>query len=314
MKKALIVGCSGQDGSYLVDYLAARKYTVAGIGRNTVLGAVPGGRAINICNGCEVRKLIAAFAPDEIYYLAAFHHASETLPGGEYDLIRQSFEINTLALHNFLDAIACESPRSRLFYAASSHVFGEPANTVQDEDTPLNPVCPYGISKAAGIHLCRYYRRRYNLFSSVGILYNHESPHRAPTFVSRKVVNAAVSIRRRKQGKLVLGNLDARIDWGYAPDYVDAMWRILQLDAPRDFVISTGELHSIRDLVEVAFETVGLNWRDYVEVDPAIARKPRSGVLRGNSSRLQSCTGWHPVKGFREMIEEMVKTEIEHAN
>jgi GDPmannose 4,6-dehydratase len=112
----------------------------------------------------------------------------------------------------------------------------------------------------------------------------------------------------------VLGNLDARIDWGYAPDYVDAMWRILQLDAPRDFVISTGELHSIRDLVEVAFETVGLNWRDYVEVDPAIARKPRSGVLRGNSSRLQSCTGWHPVKGFREMIEEMVKTEIEHAN
>ncbi len=312
MKKALIVGYSGQDGSYLVELLTARGYIVAGIGRGTIHGALPG--PVDICDGCAVRRVVAAFAPDETYYVAGFHHSSEAVPVSEYDLVERSFEINTLALDNFLRAIACESPRSRLLYAASSHVFGEPAEAVQDENTPLDPVCPYGISKAAGVHLCRFYRRRHNLFSSAGILYNHESPRRPPAFVFRKVIQGAVNISNKRQDKLVLGSLDTRVDWGYAPDYVDAMWRILQLDTPRDFVISSGELHSVRDLVAAAFETVGLDWRAHVEVDPAIARKPRSAILRGDSSMLRSMTGWRPAKGFREIVQEMVKAEIRNEN
>jgi GDPmannose 4,6-dehydratase len=259
-----------------------------------------------------VRSIVSAFLPDEIYFLAAFHHASESLPLNEYDLVSRSFEVNTLALHNFLNAIVHEIPHPRLFYAASSHIFGEPPENLQNEETPLNPSCIYGISKAAGVRLCRYYRCRHDIFASVGILYNHESPRRAPTFVLRKVVKAAVAISKNRQDKLMLGNLDACVDWGYAPDYVDAMWRILQLDNPADFVVSSGELHSVREAVEIAFETVGLDWRAYVEVDPAIPRKSYSGSLRGDSSKLRSLTGWCPSKPFHAMVEEIVKIEIEN--
>lgn len=314
MTKALIVGSKGQDGSYLVEHLAARNYVVAGISRGAVLGPLQSDFPIDIRDSSAIRRVVSSFAPDEIYYLAAFHHAAETLPLDQDDLIHRSFEINTLALHNFLDAMAAESPRSRLFYAASSHVFGEPAKSVQDENTPLSPICPYGISKTAGAHLCRYYRRQHNVFSSVGILYNHESPRRSPGFVFRKVIKAAVEISKKRQDKLVLGGLDACIDWGYAPDYVDAMWRILQLDAPGDFVISSGKLHSVRELVETAFDAVGLNWKAYVEIDPSVTRKSRSGILSGDSSRLRSCTGWRPTKSFREIVEEIVKAETENEN
>jgi GDPmannose 4,6-dehydratase len=311
LKKALVVGCKGQDGSYLVEHLGRKGYAVAGVDSGVAQGPLPDGRAIDIQANSQVLNLIRSFTPDEVYYLAAFHHSSEDLPLGDDELIQRSFAINTGALNNFLHAIATGSPHSRLFYAASSHVFGYPPENVQDENTPLNPVDAYGISKTAGVHLCRYYRNLRKIYCSVGILYNHESPRRSTAFVSRKVVRAAVRISRQIQDKLVLGDLDTKVDWGYAPDYVDAMWRILQLAEPEDFVISSGALHSVRDLVQAAFDSLGLDWTRHVEVDPNLTRKKRAGVLQGNSARLEFRTGWRPSMPFREMILEMVRAEMQ---
>lgn len=309
MKKALIVGCNGQDGSYLFQHLEAIGYEVAGIDYGMAKGPLA---AIDIRDTPQVVNLLRSLTPDEVYYLAAFHHSSEDVPLDDHELFRRSFEINTLALHNFLHGITIESPRSRLFYAASSHVFGDPPENVQDENTQLNPVDAYGISKTAGVHLCRSYRRQRKVFCSVGILYNHESPRRSAAFVSRKVVRAAVRISRKVQDKLVVGDLDAMVDWGYAPDYVDAMWRILQLDEPEDFVIASGALHSVRELVQTVFESLGLDWRAHVAVDSNVTGKQPFGVLRGNSGRLESRTGWRPATPFREMILEMVKAEMQN--
>jgi GDPmannose 4,6-dehydratase len=305
LKTALVIGCNGQDGSYLVEYLTARDYTVRGVDRSAT------DISVDIESKSQVTSLLRSLQPDEVYYLAAFHHSSEELPLGDHELIQQSFEVNTLALNNFLHGMVTEVPSSRLFYAASSHVFGDPAESVQDENTPLNPVDAYGISKTAGLYLCRYYRNQRNAYCSVGILYNHESPRRSAAFISRKVVRAAVRISRRVQQELVVGDLDAMVDWGYAPDYVDAMWRILQLDQPDDFVIASGVLHSVRDLVRTAFESVGLDWTAHVRVDPHLARKRRATFLQGNSARLEHRTGWRPATPFREVILEMVRAEMQ---
>lgn len=311
MKKALVVGCSGQDGAYLVEQLEARAYQVAGIDRD-VAGDLPGTLSIEIQDGAAVRQAIENLAPDEVYFLAAFHHSAEDPALDEIDLVRRSFEINVLALNNFLDSIAVTSGHTRFFYAASSRIFGDPPTDMQDENTPLNPTDPYGISKTAGVHLCRYYRSQRRLFCSAGILYNHESPRRSGAFVSRKVVRAAVRISRQSQDKLVVGNLDAMVDWGYAPDYVDAMWRILQLPEPDDFVIASGALHSVRELVQTAFEAVGLDWRAHVQVDPGVTRRRHGRVLQGNSSKLESLTGWRPSMPFQDMIRTMVKAELQN--
>jgi len=300
LKKALVVGSRGQDGSYLVEQLSQKGYLVNGVDRGST----------DITDHAQVRHLVASVRPDEIYYLAAFHHSSEDLPIDTHELMEKSFAINTLALNHFLDAVADEAPDCRLFYAASSHVFGDPAEDLQDERTAMNPVGAYGISKAAGVRLCRYYRTQRKVFASAGILYNHESPRRSTAFVSRKVVRAAVRISRHEQDQLVIGDLDAKVDWGYAPDYVDAMWRILQLGAPEDFVIASGGVHSVRELVQIAFEAVGLDWALYVQIDPGVTRNSRRGLLQGDSSKIQATTGWHPTKTFREMVIEMVQAEM----
>jgi GDPmannose 4,6-dehydratase len=306
--KALVVGCNGQDGYYLVQQLETKGYLVAGIDRD-VAKELPGGRGIDIRDASAVRYVIENLAPDEVYFLAAFHHSADDPGLDEGELVLRSFEINTLALNHVLSAIAATSRHSRLFYAASSHIFGDPPTDVQDENTPLNPVDPYGISKTAGVHLCRYYRTQRQLFCSVGILYNHESPRRHGAFVSQKVVQAAVRISHQAQDKLVVGNLDAMVDWGYAPDYVDAMWRILQLPEPDDFVIASGSLHSVRDLVQTAFEAVGLDWNAYVETNPGVTKKRYGNRLQGNSARLEAQTGWRPSMPFAEMIQAMVQAE-----
>lgn len=312
MKKALVVGSTGQDGSYLVENLQARGYSLAGISRLLGSESFPNQLAVDIQDKSQVLSLLSSFVPDEIYYLAAFHHSAEDVPLGAHELIQRSFEINTFAVNNFLHAIATEVPRARLFYAASSHVFGDPSGNMQDEKSPLNPIDAYGISKTAGLHLCRHYRKFHKVYCSVGILYNHESPRRSKAYVSQKVVRAAVRISRKLQDKLVVGDLDATIDWGYAPDYVDAMWRILQLDEPQDFVVASGSLHSVRDLIQIAFEALGLDWGSYVEVDSSLTRKKRTGVLQGNTALLESRTGWRPQTSFRDMILEMVKAELQN--
>jgi GDPmannose 4,6-dehydratase len=304
LKKALVVGCKGQDGGYLVEHLEAKGYVVAGIDRG------PG--SIDIQDRSQVLNLLTSFTPDEIYYLAAFHHSSESLPLDDQELIQRSFAINTLALNNFLQPVATTFPHARVFYAASSHIFANSSQDVQDENTPLNPADAYGISKTAAVHLCRHYRNQRKVYCSVGILYNHESPRRSAAFVSRKVVRAAVRISRKLQDKLVVGDLDAMVDWGYAPDYVDAMWQILQLDEPDDFVIASGTLHSVRELAQIAFEAVGLDWAAHVQVDPNLTKKRLTGVLQGNSERLRTRTGWRPLMPFREMILEMVKAEMQN--
>ena len=316
MRKALIVGCSGQDGRYLFRLATEKQYEVLGFSRNRVVcsGDWAGG-AVDFRQAAAVGGVLAAYQPHEIYFLAAFHHSSEDPRIDDHGLIERSFEVNALALNNVLSGIANESPRSRLFYAASSRIFGAPTTTRQDETTPINPVCPYGISKAAGLHLCRYYRRNQAVHASVGIFYNHESPLRADKFISKKIVSAVVRISKGSKEKLVIGDLSALVDWGYAPDYVLAAWQILQLDEPDDFVIGTGVTHSVREFVEAAFLALGMDWTRHVAEDAALlTRTAPVSILRADTGKLQRMTGWRPQVTFEGMVREMVEAEVRGAN
>jgi GDPmannose 4,6-dehydratase len=309
LKTALIVGSTGQDGTYLLGHLEGLGYEVVGFNRGTVHGNYRGD-APNIECLESVMEVVGRLRPTEIYYLAAYHHSSEGGPDEPAELVYRTIAINTLALSNFLLAILKQAPESRLFYAASSHVFGQPDIPLQNEQTPLNPTSVYGISKAAAVQLCRHFRQEYNVYASCGILYNHESHLRSPQFLSRKVVRAAVQIHRGCREKLRVANLDAAVDWGFAPDYAVAMWHILQLPNADDFVVATGTLHTVRDFVQTAFQALDLNWEDHVVVEaPLGAKKPAHVPLCGDSSRLRSLTGWRPRTSFREMVVRMIAEE-----
>ncbi len=252
--------------------------------------------------------LISTVRPDKVYYLAAFHHSAEQKLEETRELFEKSFAVQVTGLLNFFDAIRLRSPQTRLFYASTVRIFGVPPSFPQDETTPVNPDCVYGISKAAGQRCVAYYRCAHALFAASGILYNHESPLRGPTFVPQKIVRGAVAIKRGLQSKIVLGDLDAVSDWGYAPDYLDAMTRILELDQPDDFVIATGEPHTVRQFVEAAFDLVGLDWKSHVEVAPnLITRQCR--CLVGNPARLTAATGWKPSVTFAELVGILVQAE-----
>jgi len=301
MSKALVIGHSGQDGTYLSQLLREKGYSVTGIGRND---------PFDVTNPADMSQLLAEAQPDEIYYLAAFHHSSEDPPLNEHDLIATSLAVNTAGVNNVLGAIVSENLKSRLFYAGSSRMFGNPGACPQNEETPLKPACAYGLSKVAGMSACSLYRFTRNVFAVTGILYNHESPLRPAKFISRKIVRAAVNISLGSQQKLTVGNLDAKVDWGYAPDYVRAMWQMLQLAQPQDFVIGSGMLHTVRDFIEAAFSAVGLDWQSHVVEDPeSLQRKAPAGTLVADSSKLRSFTGWHPQVSFRQMVEIMMKAE-----
>ena len=204
-----------------------------------------------------------------------------------------------------------KAPGARLLYAASSHVFGDALVSPQNERTPLQPRCVYGITKVSGIHACRFYRRTHGVKASVGILYNHESPRRRPDFFSQKIVRAAVAIQRKQQSKLIVGNLAARVDWGYAPDYVNAMIRILELPEPTDFVVATGQLHTVEDFIEIAFRTMGLDWQDHVEESAGLIAKAHAMALTGDASALRSATTWKPSVNFEEMVALLVQSELQ---
>jgi len=314
MKRAIIVGSEGQDGRFLFDQLAALGYTLLGVGRGSVRhhdpasGAAPTSfraPSVDILNHTQVFDLVMGFAPDEIYYLAAYHHsAGDTFPETP-DLVERSFAVHVHGLLGFLEAMRY-SPRSRLFYAASSHVFGDPPTPVQNEETPLNPICVYGMSKTAAIHLCRFYRRTHGLHVSAGILYNHESQYRRPEFLSQKIVRAAVAIRNGTQRRLSLGDLSATVDWGYAGDFANAMTRIVALDAPDDFIIATGIPHTVGDFAAAAFAALGLDPAQYVTEDRSIPLKRRN-VLIGDSTRLRTRTGWQPTLSFEDMVALLVR-------
>ena len=309
MNKAIIVGCEGQDGRLLYKLLMGKGYEIVGIDMQTVRCSTEAKLPpVDISHAGAVADLIRRMKPDEVYYLAAFHHSSEDEQVENIELFKRSYDVHVASLIYFLEAITLHSRDTRLFYAASSHIFGNPPTTFQDENTPINPNCIYGITKAAGLFTCRFYRNHHSLFTSVGILYNHESPLRHERFVSRKIIKGAVAIKKGRQKRLILGDLNAEIDWGYAPDYVDAMYRMLQHHEPDDFVVATGVTYTIREFARLAFDFLGLDYRSYVEEDQAIMTKKTYRRI-GNPMKLKELTGWKPSVDFGQMIRIMIAEE-----
>jgi len=265
---------------------------------------------VSIGNATAVKETILTIRPEKIFYLAAYHHSSQEAAASDPMIMRRSFSVHVFGLLNILQAMLVHAPSARLFYAASSHIFGIPRETPQDETTPMEPISPYGISKAAGVNICRMYRQHNNLYCSVGILYNHESPHRSARFVTVKIVRSAVAIERGARDRLVLGNLDSKVNWGYAPEYTDAMMRILELDHADDFIISSGRVNTIRDFVEAVFDYIGLNWRDHVIQDSSLLEKAEmESFFVGDSARLREATAWRPHAGIGQIAKIMVDAE-----
>lgn len=313
MKHALITGITGQDGSYLAELLLAKGYEVHGLIRRS--SSFNTGRIDHIydklhlhygdlTDGGSLRRVLELSGPDEIYNLAAQSHVKVSFDQPEYTV--DSIVLGTLRL---LEAVRSWDPRTRIYQASSSEMFGnEPAP--QSERTKFSPVSPYGLAKAAAHHLCTTYREAYGMKISCGILFNHESPRRGETFVTRKIAKAAARIAARKQDKLVLGNLKARRDWGFAGDYVEAMWQMLQdgMD-PDDFVIATGESHAVEEFASLAFAKVGLDASKYIEHDNRYERPNEIGDLCGNPLKAQLMLNWVPRTSFFDLVDMMVEAE-----
>jgi GDPmannose 4,6-dehydratase len=299
MKRALIIGSEGQDGRILFDRLSREGLEVRGIGRPKTR------ESVDIRNATAVLEVVNDFQPDEVYHLAAVHQSSQEQEKNEVESLKKSFDVHVKGLRNVLDAMVEHAKSSRLFYAASSYIFGNPPTDVQDESTPLKPTSIYGITKAAGVEVCRLYRSQ-GVFASVGILYNHESGQRPETFVAQKIMSTVRRISEGSEEKLEIGSLSATVDWGYAPDYVDAMIRILALDQPEDFIIATGESHTVREFVELAFRSLGLDWKSHVVENPSLIGSPKP-TLVGNPAKLKQMTGWRPSVSFEEMVELLVR-------
>lgn len=311
MKKALIFGAKGQDGQLLTYYLLKKNYTVLGIGKNTA-ECSDGSfwQPLDILNFKAVCYLIQKFLPSEIYYLAAFHHPSQSeellSPGMLWE---NSLAINISGLTNVLEAVCLNDKSIKVFYASSCLIYGNTTIFPQTEETPFAPEEIYAITKMTGMQICRYYRTQYHLFVASGILYNHESTLRSRNFVSQKIIQGALSIKRGDINYLNLGDLDAEIDWGYAPNFVEAMHLILQLEQAEDFIIATGKCHTVHDFVISAFSYLGLDWSIYVRQNNSIIQR-RRGKLVGDFSKLRNRTGWFPSVSFEKMIANMLNGDI----
>lgn len=312
MKKALITGIAGQDGTYLSEYLLNKNYCVVGVDiREPLFRGAEVITNIDLTNHNSVFDLIKKVEPNEIYHLAAYHNSSEDEIADELETFKNSYEVNVLSVANILEAVRLFACNSKIFYAASSHIFGESEKLMQDENSTLNPNNIYGITKAAATKLCHYYRDNYNIFVSVGILYAHESPLRTSNFVSKKIVETAVSIKKGKCEKLVLGSLDAEADWGYAGDYVVAMHKILQNFQPDDFVISSGIKHSVKEFVQITFGYLGMDWEKFVIEDNSLLKGASRLSKLGDNQKLVSMTGWKPTVKFEKLVKIMVEAELE---
>lgn len=318
MKKALITGVAGQDGSYLAELLLSKKYEVHGIVRRidnenkenkftnihhllNKIKLYP----ISLDNPYDINKIIKKVMPDECYHLASSSFVNYT-----FDDEFSTFNNNVQSTHYLLAALRDHAISCRTYFAGSSEMFGRVTTVPQTEMTLFNPRSIYGISKLAGYHLTKNYRELHDMFICTGILYNHESPRRGFEFVTRKITSTVAKIVLGKENKLYLGNLDAVRDWGYAPDYVRAMWLMLQQEKPDDYVIATGKLHSVREFVKYAFECVGLDYKKYVDVDPKYFRESEKTPLRGDSSKAQKILGWKSLKTMEEIIFEMIKHDL----
>lgn len=315
-KTAIILGHNGQDGRLLTQLLKSQNYRILGIGVDSceIWGSFAGIEKtlrISIKDITQVSNIVGRIKPDEIYHLAAFHHSSQDKVEDNLNSFTQFYRVNVHSLLCFLDAIRFHSPKTKLFYAGSSHVFGNSKESPQTEETPFNPESEYGITKASGIHCCRLFRKRYGIFASCGILYNHESSLRTENFLSKKIVKAALNIYQKKQQELVLGSLHAQTDWGYAPDFVQAMQLILGLPAPDDFIVSTGLLYSVQDFASIAFTVLGLDWKNHIREDAKIINRQESTAtpLYGDPSKLKKATGWSPSTHFKDMIFTLLQEE-----
>jgi GDPmannose 4,6-dehydratase len=327
MRTALITGITGQDGSYLARLLLEKGYVVHGIIRRASTFNTdridelyrdphePGVRLFlhygDMADGASLRRVLERVAPDEIYNLAAQSHVKVSFEQPEYTA--DAVALGTLRLlEAFRQYVETTGRQVRFYQAGSSEMFGG-SPPPQNEATPFAPRSPYAVSKVAAHWYAVNYREAYNLFIANGILFNHESPQRGETFVTRKITRAVGRIKYGLQDRVYLGNLEARRDWGFAGDYVEAMWRMLQQPAPDDYVIATGEAHSVREFAEEAFGLVGLDWRRYVELDPRYLRPTEVDALLGDASKARRLLGWQPTIGFKELVRMMVEHDLELA-
>ncbi|MDP2682488.1 MAG: GDP-mannose 4,6-dehydratase [Deltaproteobacteria bacterium] len=314
-KRALITGIAGQDGSYLVELLLGKGYEVYGFVRRSGfenferikhvkdrISFVQG----DLTDQSSIDEAIKKARPDEIYNLAS----QSFIPlSWEHPVL--TADINATGVARLLESIRKFKSDARFYQASSSEMFGNAKKSPQDEKTPFNPRNPYGAAKVYAYWLTKNYREKYNMFACSGILFNHESPRRDMEYVTRKIANGAAAIKLGLQKEIRLGSLDAKRDWGFAEDYVKAMWLMLQQDIPDDYVIATGRTHTVKYFVETAFEYAGLNWKDYVVIDPALVRLPEETILVGNPKKAMEKLGWKPNVSFKDMVEIMVKADIE---
>jgi len=318
--RALITGITGQDGSYLAELLLEKGYEVHGlIRRSSSINTgridhlyedphVPDRRLIlhhgDMSDSAHLARLIDEVRPREVYNLAAQSHVKVSFEAPEY-----TSDVDALGTLRLLEAISHCDPSIRLYQASTSELFGS-APPPQNEKTPFHPRSPYGVSKIFAYWIVVNYREAYGMFASNGILFNHESPRRGETFVTRKVTRAVARIAAGRQDAVYLGNLDAKRDWGYAPDYVRAMWMMLQQSAPMDLVFSTGQQHSVREFAELAFRLVGLDWEKYVRIDRAYLRPAEVDTLLGDSTKAREVLGWRPAVSFAELVRLMVEADL----
>ena len=315
MPSALITGITGQDGSYLAELLLEKGYQVFGVVRRTSYQGYE--RIEHLLDKVE---LLPADLLDQHSLTGVIHDAK---PDEVYNLGAQSYvptswtqpvltgEFTALGVTRILEAVRLAHPEARFYQASSSEMFGKVTETPQRESTPFHPRSPYGVAKVYGHWITVNYRESYGMYAVSGILFNHESPRRGIEFVTRKITDGAARIKLGLAKDLRLGNIDARRDWGWAGDYVDAMWRMLQQPEPEDYVIGTGLTHSVRDLIEIAFAHVGLDWQTYVKQDPKFIRPAEVDVLLADPSKAKAKLGWEPQVGFEEMILRMVDADLE---
>lgn len=314
-KKAFITGITGQDGSYLAEFLLKKNYQVFGMTRRTSTSNYD--RIKNIVDDItlvsgdlldqhSMTNAVREIQPDEIYNLAA-----QSFVPTSWSQPVLTGEFTALGVTRLLEAIRHAKPDAKFYQASSSEMFGKVRETPQTETTSFYPRSPYGVAKVYGHWITVNYRESYNIFAVSGILFNHESPRRGLEFVTRKITHAVARIKLGKQAKLKLGNLEAKRDWGYAPDYVEAMWLMLQQAKADDYVIATGKTWSVKDCVQTAFETIGLNWQDYVEIDQQLIRPAEVDVLVGNPAKAKKILNWQPKTSFKEMIKIMVEADLQ---
>lgn len=322
MKKALITGITGQDGSYLAELLLDKGYEVHGIIRRASsfnthrinhLYADPHINGVrlflhygDISDSTNLIKLLYRIQPEEVYHLAAQSHVRVS-----FDIPEYTGDVTALSAVRILEAIRETGVKAKFYQASSSEMFGKVTETPQRETTPFYPRSPYAVAKVYAYWATVNYRESYDLFACNGILFNHESPRRGETFVTRKITRAVAQIKAGLQDKLYLGNLEAKRDWGYAKEYVEAMWLMLQQEQPDDYVVATGETHSVKEFLEESFSCADLDWRDYVEIDPKYFRPTEVDQLIGDASKARRILGWEPRTDFKELVRLMIDADVD---